>query len=82
MGYILQLWPIPVIVQSKAQVSSCAVGGITGLNSTEGMDVCLWCLFCVALVAASMTSLSHVQGSPTRYVTNSVLSRNLCNVVA
>jgi hypothetical protein len=47
---------ISVAVRSKAWVWSRLIAGITGSNPVEGMDVSLWCLFCVVQVAASATT--------------------------
>jgi len=38
---------IAVAVQFKAQVCSCLIAGIAGLNLSEGMNVRLFCLLCL-----------------------------------
>jgi hypothetical protein len=50
-----------VVVSSEAWVYDHSVAGIAGLNSAEGMDFRLLCLFCVVQVTTSVTSWSLVQ---------------------
>jgi hypothetical protein len=43
--------PITVAVRSKAwTVFACLNTGIVGSNPTQGMDVCIMCLFCVCVL--------------------------------
>ena len=44
---------IPAAVRSTSYVWSRLIGGMTGKNSPEGMDVHLSCLLCIVQVTAS-----------------------------
>ena len=59
----MHLHSIKVAVRSNAQDLKCLIGGITGLNLAEGMDVRLLCLlslagsgFCDELITRSRES--------------------------
>jgi hypothetical protein len=54
-----------VAVRSKTKVCSGSIAGIAGSNPVDIMDVRLLCLLRVVQVAASATSRSLVQRSPT-----------------
>ena len=68
-------------MRSKALVYSRLIAGIVGSNPDNGMEIHLLCEFGVVQEAASATSLSFVQRSPTVcvWVCVSVWSMNLSN---